>query len=123
MREFVLKHVAPVKNKNVNFKCAYRCLVCVCVSVFVCMRVQWCAMCVLAAIREAVKTHRGALEVFYHAAVIAACLLMVTLRAVFLQGTILEGSTLLPSHALLLYTIALSFTIKFYPLSLMHFIF
>ena len=47
-----------------------------------------CRVCVLAAIREAVKTHRGALEVFYHAAVIVACLLVVTLSAAFFQGTI-----------------------------------
>lgn len=87
MREFVLKHVAPVKNKKKGESQVFPSLACLCV----CVRLYVC-MCshvwILAAIREAVKTHRGALEVFYHAAVIVACLLVVTLSAVFLQGNI-----------------------------------
>ena len=42
---------------------------------------------VRAAIREAVKLHGDALEVFYHAAVIVDCPLAVPQSAIFLQGT------------------------------------
>lgn len=46
------------------------------------MSVPSCVMCVcvLAGMQEAVRAHRGALEVFYHAAVIVARLQVVTLH-------------------------------------------
>lgn len=73
-------------EKNVNLKCRHHWFVCVCVYEFVVICV---CMCVLAAIWEAVRTHRDALEVFYHAAVIVACLPVMTLSAILPQVTIL----------------------------------
>lgn len=65
------------ENKSVSLKCL-NCLFFVdvfFVGVYTCA--VMCHMCVFAAIWEAVKTHRDALEVFYHAAVIVGCLLAV----------------------------------------------
>lgn len=101
--DFAPEHVARVENKNVNLECPRHRLVCVCVCVWtVCSRVS--CVCVLAAIWEAVKSHSGALEVFYHAAVIVACLLAGTLST----GSPLRGcSAPAPSVCLPLHSVAL----------------
>lgn len=108
VREFVLKHVAPLKNKNVNLKCRWLVL-CACM----CACAAMCHVCILAAIREAVKSHRGALEVFYHAAVIVACLLVVTLSTVCLQGDYSVRVYSAPPLSPFIPNCFLSFTITF----------
>lgn len=93
------------------------CFLFMCTRAVVCHPCVRVCVCFFAAIREAVKTHGDALEVFYHAAVITACLPAVSQSAVFLQGTVVLclGATLLPSLPFFALQFASCFTTKFIP--------